>query len=192
MISFCEDKNEKKGMQNISTESQRVKGLEKAEKHELQSFYYNSNKNIKYFDFNQLPLSKDIDNISNNNTEIYNVNKKLRKSILEQENYYKLINYSYVISNKDYRAFTVFGNYDYYTNLLLVITRIDDETLIDYKIIASITGDADDLTEISTSFLDSISFKVTTKKKKLTEMDNFETLDVYDKTYKITSNGQIK
>src|SRR5690606_11502504 len=131
-------------------EPQKLITQEKSEKQELQSIFYNNDKNLKIFDFNQLPLSKDIDDISNNDTEKYNVNQKLRKDILEQENYYKLVNYSNILDNKKFRVFTVFGNYDYYTNLLLVITKSDDDTLIDYKIIASIMGDADDMTEIST------------------------------------------
>mgnify|MGYP003661529796 CR=1 FL=1 len=191
-LSSCVDKKEKTVMQTADAEPQKLITQEKSEKQELQSIFYNNDKNLKTFDFNQLPLSKDIDDISNNDTEKYNVNQKLRKDILEQENYYKLVNYSNILDNKKFRVFTVFGNYDYYTNLLLVITKIDDDTLIDYKIIASIMGDADDMTEISTSFLDSISFKVITKKKRLTEKDNFETLSVDNKIYKITSNGQIE
>lgn len=191
-LSSCVDKKEKTVMQTADAETQKVIAQEKSEKQELQSIFYNNDKNLKTFDFNQLPLSKDIDDISNNDTEKYNVKEKLRKDILEQENYYKLVNYSNILDNKKFRVFTVFGNYDYYTNLLLVTTKIDDDTLIDYKIIASIMGDADDMTEISTSFLDSISFKVITKKKRLTEKDNFETLGVDNKIYKITPNGQIE
>lgn len=184
----CGNKTENTINKSVNEESKKV--IEK--KQDFKSIFYYNDKSLTVFDFNQLPLSKDIDDIPNNDTEKYNVNEKLRKDILEKENYYKLVNYSNIIDNKRFRVFTIFGNYDYYTNLLLVTTKIDDNTLIDYEIIASVMGDADDTTEISTNFLDSITFKVTTKKKRLTKKDDFETLNINNKIYKITSNGQIE
>lgn len=188
LLFSCGNKTEKKTSEIVNREVKKV--IEK--KQDLKGIFYYNDKNLTVFDFNQLPLSKDIDDISNNDTEIYNINKKLRKAILEKENYYKLVRYSNILQNKEFRAFTVFGNYDYYTNLLLVTTKIDNNTLIDYKIIASIVGDADEMTEISTSFLDSITFKVSTNKKRLTEKNYFETLEIDNKTYKIMSDGQIQ
>ena len=158
------------------------------EKQEPQSTFYNNDKNLRTFDFNQLPLSK----ISINDNLKFSIEDNLKNEVLKKDYYYNLINYSNVIENKEIKAFTVLGGYDYYTNVVLLTTNIERDSLISYKIIASIMGDADDMTEISTSFLDSITFKVTTKKKRLTKKGNFETLDIDNKTHKIKSNGQIE
>src|SRR5690606_3122815 len=139
------------------------------------TFYYN-NDMLKIFDFNQMPLSKDIDQMSNNDTEKFNLNSELRESILKKENYYKLINYCSISKNDRFELFTVFGNYDYYSNILLVSCNIDRDSIIDYKIIASIMGDAEDMVQISTKFLDSINFEIITSKKRLNKNNSFELL----------------
>jgi len=141
IFTSCVDKKQKAVIQTTDAEPQKVIGQAKSEKQEVQSVFYNNVKKLKTFDFNQLPLSIDIDDISNNNTEKYNVNDKLRKDILKQANYYKLVNYSNVNDGKNIKIFTVFGNYDYYSNIILLTTNIEIDSLIDYKIIASLAGD---------------------------------------------------
>lgn len=187
----CVEQKGKTSIQNANNVPQIEREVEKEKKNEqeLKNLFYNNKGGLKTFDFNQLPLSKDIDDISNNDTDEYNVSEQLRKEILKKENYYKLVNYSEINNAKNYKAFTVFGNYDYYTNILLVTSKSD--SLIDYEVIASIIGDADDMTEISTIFLDSISFEVTTHKKRLTKSDEFKTLSVDSKKFKIRPNGEI-
>jgi len=157
-------------------------------KQEPQSTFYNNDKNLKTFDFNQLPLSK----TSINDNLKFRIEDNLKNEVLKKDYYYNLINYSNLIENKEFKAFTVLGSYDYYTNVVLLTTNIERDSLIDYKIIASVMGDADDITEISTIFLDSITFEVTNNKKRLTKNDGFKILDTSSKIYKITTNGQIK
>jgi len=180
----CVNKKEKTTIQTISTKYQKSNRKKKKE-----NIFYKNNTNLKTFDFNQLPLSKDIDDISNNNTDRYSVSERLRREILKKENYYKLVNYSKIKDTKNYKAITVFGNYDYYTNIFLITSKFD--SLIDYKVIASIIGDADNMTEINTSFLDSTSFKVITRKKCLTKNEGFKTVSVDSRVFKITHSGQI-
>ncbi|AMC09919.1 hypothetical protein Lupro_01000 [Lutibacter profundi] len=157
-------------------------------KQEPQSTFYNNDKNLKTFDFNQLPLSK----TSINDNLKFRIEDNLKNEVLKKDYYYNLINYSNLIENKEFKVFTVLGGYDYYTNVILLTTNIERDSLIDYKIIASVMGDADNITEISTIFLDSITFEVTNNKKRLTKNDGFKILDTSSKIYKITTNGQIK
>ena len=187
----CVEHKRKTSTQNANNVPQIEREVEKKKKNEqeVKNLFYNNKGGLKTFDFNKLPLSKDIDDISNNDTDEYNVSEQLRKEILKEENYYKLVNYSEINNAKNYKAFTIFGNYDYYTNILLVTSKSD--SLVDYEVIASIIGDADDMTEISTIFLDSTSFEVTTHKKRLTKSDEFKTLTVDSKRFKIRSNGKI-
>lgn len=193
VLCSCADKKDKTAIKTVNAEPQEVMDKEQGKQinteAEGENLFYNNDSNLKSFDFSNLPLSKDVDDISNNDTDKYNIAENLRKEILQKENYYKLVNYSLINENKNYRAFTVFGNYDYYTNILLVTTKGD--SLINQKVIASIIGDADEMTEISTSFMDSISFKVTTQRKQLTENDNFKTLSSDTKEFKITPSGEI-
>lgn len=188
----CKNKSEKDLMENQSVED-----VEVAEKRESNiegqnetGVYYKSEK-IDFFDFNRLPLSKDIDEISNNETEKYNVNNTLRKSILEKENYYKLVNYSIVSENEEFKMFTVFGNYDYFTNILLVTTNIKSDSLIDYIVIASIMGDADNTTEVNSKFLNSNSVEINTETKKLTENGDLKSTGSKKEILSIDLNGKM-
>lgn len=104
---------------------------------------------------------------------------------------YRFVNYNLIFEDERIRVFTTFCNYDYFKSIFLITADIKSKSLIDSEVIASIMGDAGDLTEISTSFTDSISFKVTTHKKRLTKIDTFETVGIEEKLFKISSNGQI-
>ena len=188
----CKNRNEK-----VSIENKTIRDIEVTEKRksniEVQDetgIYYKSDK-INLFNFNELPLSKDIDDISNNDTERYNVNSELRKSILEKENYYKLVYYNSLIENEEFKVFTVFGNYDYYTNILLVATNIERDSLIDYKVVASIMGDADNTIEISSKFLNADSIEIFTETKKLTKNGNLKLIGSKKELFSIGLNGKI-
>ncbi|WP_340067326.1 hypothetical protein [Ascidiimonas aurantiaca] len=188
----CKNRNEK-----VSIENKRIRDIEVTEKRksniEVQDetgIYYKSDK-IDLFNFNEFPLSKDIDDISNNDTERYNVNSELRKSILEKENYYKLVYYNSLIENEEFKVFTVFGNYDYYTNILLVVTNIERDSLIDYKVVASIMGDADNTIEISSKFLNADSIEIITETKKLTKNGNLKLIGSEKELFSIGLNGKI-
>lgn len=176
-------KNEVKS-QDVPMGSQRITPEE-------QIFFYKTVK-IDFFDFNQFPLSKDTDEISNKNTDKYTLDRMIKETILEKENYYKLINYSKVNSNEKFILFTVFGNYDYYTNILLISKNIETDSLIDYEIIASMMGDADNTTEISSRFLNSNTVEITTKHKKLTKEGDFELLELKKEILKIQTNGEMQ
>src|SRR5690554_6133578 len=98
VLFSCGHKKEKTPIDIAGKESEKIVET----KQNTESVFYNDDNNLRIFDFNQLPLSKDIDDISNNDTEKYNIDEWLRKKILEKENYYKLVNYNKISSNKDY------------------------------------------------------------------------------------------
>ena len=142
---------------------------------------------LKKYNFNEFPLSK----LSINDNLKYVINSNLKEKILKTNFYYNLIYYNEVLKTNNFTAFTIVGSYDYRKDVLLIMTSNKNDSLIDYKIIASIIGDADDMTEISSFFLDSISFKVTTHKKRLTENNDFKILTTNNEKFKINSNGKI-
>ena len=176
----CVNNNEKIQINNIKSQN--------TIKYKQHVHFYHKGNIITEYDFNKVPLSKDVDNLSNYKNEDFYVNKNIEKLLEKKENYYKLINYCKLGQNKYYQSYTVFGNYDYYTNILLVTTRGD--SLIDHKIIASLLGDADEVVEISTRFLDSISFIITTQYKRLYN-NRHKTIRVDSSMYKIDSIGHI-
>ena len=180
--------NNRKKIEKIPTTNS-VMNKKTEKKQEKRIKFYKNNQFIKTFDFNIPPLSTDIDNISNKNTGKYNISKSLKNQILQKDNYYKLINYSNIKDDKFYKIFTVFGNYDYYTNIILVTTKAD--SLVDYRVIASILGDGGEKTEIKTIFLDSISFKTTIVDKHLTKNGKYRILNIKTEKFKIGSNGKI-
>lgn len=192
LIISCKNKADKDLVKNEVLEDSIEKEQDLKKKLSKKLLYYNKGE-IMSFNFNKSPLLKDIDEISNNDTEEYNVSDKLKKSLLEKENYYKIVNYSNITENRNFKAFTVFGNYDYYTNILLITLNANNDSLIDYKTIASIMGDGDNTIEVNSKFLDSMTIEIITNKKRLTKnVDGFELLDSKNETFKINSDGKIK
>ncbi len=191
LVISCKNKVDKGFVKNETLSDSIEKEQDLKEKLSKKMLFYNKGV-VKSFNFDNKPLLKDIDEISNNNTEEFNVNIKLEKSLLEKENYYKLINYNNITENRNFKVFTVFGNYDYYTNILLVILNVNDDSLIDYKTIASIMGDADNTIEVSSSFLDSTTIEIITNKKRLAKnADGFELLDSKNETFRINAEGKM-
>lgn len=155
---------------------------------------------IKEYSFKTSPLKRDYILMSDPSMsdslkiEKFFVNDSLKKEFYLKTDTsfcYRFVNYNLIFEDDRIRAFTAFCNYDYFKNIFLITTSIKNGSLVDSKVIASIMGDAGDLTEISTSFMDSISFKITTNSKQLTENDNFKTLSSDTKEFKITPSGEI-
>ena len=145
---------------------------------------------IQIYDFDKLPLKKDLDYLSNKNTPDYNIDDLLKKRILKNDNYYKLIYYDKIFENDNFQTFTIFGNYDYYSDIIL-ITLANDNKIIDYMKIASLMGDGNELLEIKTTFVDSLSFKTTILQKILTNKKYYKTIKAQSTLYKIQSDGKI-
>lgn len=143
---------------------------------------------VKRYSFNELPLSK----LSINDNLKYVVNSNLKERILEANFYYNLIYYNEVLKTDNFTAFTVIGSYDYRKDVLLITTSNKSDSLIDLNVIASIIGDAGETEEVSTLFLDSTTFKVTTQEKRITEDNEFKTISDYSKIFKITPSGKIE
>lgn len=101
---------------------------------------------INKFDFNMEPLASDITLLNSGVFDDYIVkNQSIIDSIGSKRNYYKLFYYSKVFEKEELVA--VLGFYDYYYDVVLL--SIDNGTLIDWALIASIEGDAEDFDEVS-------------------------------------------
>lgn len=153
------------------------------------NLFYN-NEGCNYFDFHALPLSNEVHDIPNNETSNYNIDSSIAELLRSKENYYKLINYCLISDNETYKTIAVFGNYDYYTNILL-LTINKNGVLIDYKIIASLMGDADSFIEIKSKILSSDTIELTREFKEIDEDGKYNLIKSSKEFFTIDSNGSI-
>lgn len=144
---------------------------------------YYTDDTLRSFDMERHPFTKDIETIPLAATQKFNLNNTIKNSILKQNNYYKLINYSHIASHDNFDLFTVFGYYDTYYNIILVSSNEKHDSLIAHKIIASKLGDGDISVRISTKFLDTANFE--------TQQSNFTRVDIQDKQYHTKLDSSI-
>jgi hypothetical protein len=95
---------------------------------------------VDYFDFSKEPLLS----INFNDTKkqfTLDSTSALYKEIVKKDNYYKLIKYSLFNTDNDVEKFTIYGDWDYYRNILLA-TYCDDRYFI--YVLATASGDGED------------------------------------------------
>ncbi|MET1260648.1 hypothetical protein ABV409_14975 [Flagellimonas sp. DF-77] len=154
--------------------------------------FFKDDQIIRVFDFEAEPLVSDLKNLSNESLENYRIDERISHLILKKDNYYKLIAYSQVYSNDVYDLITVFGNYDYYSNIILVSINKQKDSIVDFRIIASNLGDADFKTEIRSLFVDETFFQIVKTEKKLQENGQFTIMSSEESKLTIGPNGHIR